>query len=47
MSNAPKAKLKVVVRNLPPQLTEEQFEQSIQKYKTNIDFWYFCEGKLK
>ena len=42
-----KPKLKVVVRNLPPQLTEEQFQQAVQKNLTNVDFWYYCPGEVK
>jgi len=40
-----KPKTKLVIRLLPPQLTEEQFRETISKYLNEVDFCYFCPGK--
>lgn len=40
-----KPKLKVVVRNLPPTLTREQWEQIILPHLRLVDFWYYVPGK--
>ena len=39
--------LKVVVRKLPPTLTQEVFMRSVQAYKDSISFSYFVPGKNK
>lgn len=41
------SKLKVQIRNLPPQLTQEQFFAAIEPFKEQINFWYFVPGKIK
>ena len=41
-----KPKSKLVVRNLPAQLTEEQFQSAIEKYLEHVDFWYYVPGKI-
>lgn len=46
-STTEKPKLKICIRNLPPQLTEEQFYISIQPFLNDIDFQYYVPGKIK
>jgi len=41
-----KHKLKVTVRCLPAQITEEIFKTSIEKWMGKIDFMYFVPGKI-
>ncbi len=40
-----KEKLRLIVRKLPAQLTEEQFETTVQKHLDNVEFWYFVPGR--
>jgi len=40
-----KNKLKIVVRGLPPQLTEQTFQSSIEKWQNSIDFFYYAPGR--
>lgn len=39
--------LKVVVRKLPPTLTEEIFMKSVQAFNDIISYKYFVQGKNK
>jgi len=41
-----KTKLRLVVRRLPAQLTEEQFKNTVQKHLDYVDFWYFVSGQV-
>lgn len=41
-----KIKLKIVVRGLPPQLNEQAFQSTIEKYLNSIDFWYYVSGRV-
>jgi regulator of nonsense transcripts 3 len=42
MSNV---KLKVVVRRLPPDLPEEIFLKTVQKWQNSVEYMQFCPGK--
>lgn len=52
MSKDQKPKLKIVVRNLPPNLTEDQFKQTLDNlgYPINngnaVEFFYYVPGKI-
>src|SRR5438874_1995362 len=40
-----KPKIKVVVRRLPPNLTEEAFLTAVERWKDHYDNFYFVGGK--
>jgi len=41
-----KNRLKVVVRGLPAQLTEQTFQSSIEKFHDLVDFYYYVPGRI-
>jgi regulator of nonsense transcripts 3 len=48
MSKAVKERTKVVVRNLPPALTEDAFKKAIDKYyEDKYDWFSYYSGKLR
>ena len=42
----PKIKTKIIIRSLPPQLTEEQFKNIIEKYLEFIEYLFYYPGKI-
>jgi len=40
-------KTKLVVRHLPPDMTEEAFNQSIEEFKDEFTWSYFHQGKAR
>ena len=48
MSKPPKERTKVVVRNLPPGLTEDAFRAVVDKHhEGKYDWWSYYAGKIR
>jgi RNA recognition motif-containing protein len=45
-ANKCNAKTKVVVRNLPYSITEEEVKKTISEFLTQIGYFYFVPGRL-